>query len=76
MPVLFNDYDFGKARQGELLREADCERLAKLAHHTAGQSTSIKDRLLFAAGNLLISFGWKIREASSCSYPCPEPSRG
>ena len=77
MPT-FNDYDFGKAYQAEILREAKNARLAKLispAKTEYTESMNIKDRFLLSSGNLLISFGWKIRRASSCPYPCPEPNR-
>ena len=74
----FNNYDFGKARVDEFLREAENERLVKsyLSAKRANVKTlNIKDRFLLSAGNFLISFGWKMRKASSCSYPCPELNR-
>ena len=74
MPA-FNNYDFGKARVDEFLHEAENERLVKIAKSQNKISQSLKDRVLLFSGNLLISFGWKIRRASSCPYPCPEPNR-
>ncbi len=74
MPA-FNNYDFGKAYQADILREAEIGRYAKLASTANNSSMNIKDRFLLSAGNLMISFGWKMRKASSCPYPCPEPNR-
>jgi len=74
MPA-FNDYDFGKAYRADLLREAENARYAKLASAANNSSMNIKDRFLLSAGNLMISFGWKMRRASSCPYPCPELTR-
>ena len=77
MPAL-NDYDFGKAYQAEILHKAEIARLAKQTNSTKAEHSGIqnmKDRFLLAAGNILISFGWKVRRASSYTYPCPEPKR-
>lgn len=77
MPA-FNYYDFGKARVDEFLREAENERLVKAylsEKRERAEKLNIKDRFLLSAGNLFISFGWKIKRASSCPYPCPEPNR-
>jgi hypothetical protein len=74
MPA-FNNYDFGKARVDEFLREAENQRLVNITKTENKTSLSLKDRVLLSSGNLLISFGWKMRRASSCPYPCPEPNR-
>ena len=76
MPVLFNDYDFGKARQVEIWREADIARMVKAARPEQPSKPSLRDRVLINFGNILITTGWKIRSAGACSYPCPDPSRG
>ena len=76
MPVLFNDYDFGKARQDEIWREAEAGRLAKMAKNVQPQRVGIRDRALIKFGDILITAGWKMRKAGTSPYPCPEPSRG
>lgn len=74
----FNNYDFGKAQVNKFLREAENERLVKSylnGKRARTQTMNLKDRFLLSTGNFLISFGWKVRKASSCPYPCPEPNR-
>ncbi|MFN2159217.1 MAG: hypothetical protein ACK2U3_12375 [Anaerolineales bacterium] len=75
MPVLFNDYDFGKARQEEIQREAEAVRLVKKVQVRQHSKPGVRDRMLVMFGNILIDTGWKIKEAGACSYPCSEPSR-
>jgi hypothetical protein len=75
MPVLFNDYDFGKARQEEIRREAESARLVKMAKTIQPSKPGIRERLLIKSGNILIAAGWKIRNAGSCPYACSELSR-
>ena len=76
MPALFNDYDFGKARQDEMLSEAKAGRITKLAGNTVSSKVGVKDRVLLLFGNALITAGWKLRRAGCRPNPCPEPSRG
>ena len=76
MPVLFNDYDFGKARQGEIWQEAEAVRMLKMVRTELPSEPGIRDRILINFGNILITAGWKIKSAGACAYPCPEPSRG
>jgi hypothetical protein len=76
MPVLFNDYDFGKARQEEIRREAEATRRLTMFKAEQPSKPGIRDRVLISFGNILITAGWKIRSASACAYPCPDPTRG